>query len=103
MRLIDADALKKAIDDAYREYDGYDPQDLMRFAERVDTEIDNAPTVYPICEDKACKYRANKRPHGKWILHQDSKTWECDKCGKNQVMWSNYCPNCGAKMDGGEE
>ena len=43
--LISREALKKAIDDAYREYDGYDPQDLMRFAERVDTEIDNAPTV----------------------------------------------------------
>lgn len=24
-------------------------------------EIDNAPTVYPICEDKACKYRADMK------------------------------------------
>lgn len=26
------------------------------------SDVDNAPTVYPICEDKACKYRANERP-----------------------------------------
>lgn len=43
--LISREALKKAIDDAYEEYDGYDPHDLSRFAERVEDLIDNAPTV----------------------------------------------------------
>lgn len=36
--------------------------------------IDNAPTVYPICEDKACKYRANERLQGK------SEKWKCCEC-----------------------
>jgi len=43
--LPDIDALKKAINDAYEEYDGYDPHDLSRFAERVEDLIDNALTV----------------------------------------------------------
>lgn len=46
--LISREALKKAIDNAYKEYDGYDPNDLVRFAERVDEEIDNAPIVKEI-------------------------------------------------------
>ena len=42
--------------------------------------------------------------HGRWI----GKTYKCSLCGK----WvdplqgdadMNYCPNCGAKMDGEEE
>ena len=27
-------------------------------------------------------------------------TYECSKCGHNTAVKSNYCPSCGAKMDG---
>lgn len=50
--------------------------------------------------------------HGKWIEVQKENIWndivpvlECSACGKytvgtREIMTkSNYCPNCGAKMD----
>lgn len=54
----------------------------------------------------------NQRPHGEWIKDGDIPI-ECCKCsncnayaewldGGSQFL-SKYCPNCGAKMDGGEE
>ena len=54
--------------------------------------------------------------HGKWIKTEVGSN--CSACGLNVMSWSgnydgyerekgiclmNYCPNCGAKMDGGNE
>ena len=50
--------------------------------------------------------------HGRWkpwspkILGMEYSydTMECNLCGKtlhNARLFANYCPNCGAKMDGG--
>ena len=42
--------------------------------------------------------------HGRWIIN--GRLWECSICGEtsnNTCMGeprANYCPNCGAKMDG---
>ncbi|MBQ2016345.1 MAG: hypothetical protein II207_05020 [Clostridia bacterium] len=47
-----------------------------------------------------------KVKHGHWKHHQYGNTagyYECDNCGKISSYESNYCPYCGAKMDGGEE
>ena len=47
--------------------------------------------------------------HGEWIKIQTIGTtvqWQCSEC-KHEKMYThigeqpNYCPNCGAKMDGG--
>ena len=47
--------------------------------------------------------------HGKWI-DETFKPWglvhhpyKCDQCGEHSESDSNYCPNCGAKMDGERE
>lgn len=44
--------------------------------------------------------------HGKWRWTGSDKwndCYECSKCGKISLDDSNFCPNCGAKMDGGAE
>lgn len=44
--------------------------------------------------------------HGKWDDSLDGITPYCSICGRSHklmVRTPNYCPNCGAKMDGGEE
>ena len=54
--------------------------------------------------------------HGRWLnFYNDFSCAECDRCGttfevtdseSNEGLWNafklsyNYCPNCGAKMDG---
>lgn len=57
--------------------------------------------------------------HGKWIPHSEKSReyigtvlvhvkydyWLCDTCGyrvENGQPMYNFCPNCGAKMDGGK-
>lgn len=43
--------------------------------------------------------------HGRWIVHDDEfgLTCECSACHIETMGDGNYCPNCGAKMDGGGE
>lgn len=54
-----------------------------------------------------CEHHAEER-HGRWIHHYhdsgeliDDKWYcsECHMCNEHKRTW--YCPNCGAKMDGG--
>ena len=96
MRLIDANALKKAIN---TEFKGH----LLYFPIAFKDLIDNAPTVEP------------ERPHGKWITRhkqnsfgQDVVCFECNKCHKYTLPLIStmiteplaVCPNCGADMRG---
>ena len=45
--------------------------------------------------------------HGRWthITFNELTLTRCSKCGFQQsgLFEPNYCPNCGAKMDGGED
>lgn len=52
--------------------------------------------------------------HGRWIHNPDYESWAemymCSACNRNALTdgdyrhkLSNYCPNCGAKMDGEEQ
>ena len=98
MRLIDADAMEKTIldfwgcDPAYcMDLNGWDPA-------RADVctleRLKNAPTVdaVPVVRAAWQSWEQDKPPF-KW--------YSCDYCGFHALSRSNYCPNCGAKMDGG--
>lgn len=53
--------------------------------------------------------------HGHWIWHEEEFKYECSACNcwfdynhtfaifDHDFEYSSYCPNCGAKMDGGAE
>jgi hypothetical protein len=93
MRLIDADAL---IEKAY--WHGEHPDVENLYAEGVEaadvSDIDDAPTI-----------EAEPVRHGRWEKADNLKP-KCSVCGEFHLYsWPdhkkcNYCPNCGAKMDG---
>ena len=94
MRLIDADALMDIFADR-----------LALLSERFGkysapcgavagamTLIERQPTI-------------EERKTGKWIKFSNSCTIRCNQCGQEMtslcdIKLPNYCPNCGAKMEG---
>lgn len=60
------------------------------------------------------KQNAVEVVHGEWISDNDGFEWDvrCSVCGEEALIkeggshdhaYSNYCPNCGAKMNGEEK
>ena len=83
-RLIDAEALKKAVRMWPRT-----KQPVLFYIGTVLKGIEEAPTVDAV-----------EVVHGRWCF---MGTWEeCSICGRALAVDDerpNYCPNCGAKMD----
>ena len=91
-RLIDADELSK--DDEVIAWVSNDAirtgKQLKMFSELFLKKIADAPTV-----------DAQPVIHAEWIEHTDNySTWvECSVCGTERAYPTNYCPDCGARMD----
>ena len=90
MRLIDADALKEKLENGYA-----NTHHSRIYAIAM---LKKAPTI-----------EAEPVRHGEWVHTDKAASWKCkDECGEchyhtaDRVDLSclNYCPNCGAKMDG---
>lgn len=104
MRLIDADALKDNLEHHYKytdqEYE-VDRQWSIGYNSGLDRalfSLNYAPTI----ETEPVR-------HGEWEFDPESYTWNCSECHDCEEdgcmdgsVLSNYCPNCGAKMDGAE-
>lgn len=118
MRLIDADALiKNTI---------LNPRHVPYITQ---SDVDNEQTIEQdwneiivICDNCGHAVQAKREDckvstidpvvHGEWVLtdYEDENTYRCSVCDE---MWmflcgtpldngAKYCPNCGAKMDGGK-
>lgn len=90
-RLIDANVLKTVFDELYHKNRLGTCTKLT-----IHNLINTAPTIDPV-------------RHGRWVYGEDIDI-QCSLCGKDALtegdyrqVKSNYCPNCGAKMDGGEK
>ena len=100
-RLIDANALKRQFVDYVRTPPHFhygDWQNMCINGREIDEVIENAPTVDAV-----------EVVHGKWAkqVEDDCYWYECSECAGvvPRTRWghdwySDYCPNCGAKMDG---
>ena len=86
MRPIDADrALEIVRDQGIAHPNAYHLTNYATLILREAPTIDVAPVV-----------------HGRWIMHDDEfgLTCECSVCHIETIGDGNYCPSCGAKMDG---
>lgn len=87
MRLIDADALRNKFISWFPK-DGEEWESGLHPLENLSVsalmEIDEAPTI-----------EAVEVVHGRW------ENGTCPNCRQVDFSKPNYCPNCGAKMDGG--
>ena len=86
---IDREAAVDAVTDIY-----YDTSEINLTAEKFEAAINGIPAadVTPVV-------------HGRWGTHSDRPdSLICSVCNCGFDMWKhdphNYCPNCGAKMDG---
>ena len=94
MRLIDADALKRELELTHEDAEGT----IANYCRKVFAGIlENAPTV-----------DAEPVVHGEWDYEDLDDISTCSVCGKEWILNDktprensfNYCPNCGARMDG---
>lgn len=83
---IDREAAVDAVTDIY-----YDTPEINLTAEKFEVAINGIPAadVAPVV-------------HGRWLC-VDTDTEQfflCTRCKKKEYWESDYCPNCGARMDG---
>lgn len=106
MRLIDADYLLDRINSYWlrflNEHGDWKVSELRMFSKMLDDTkkiVDNAETLNSV----------NK---GRWdgpLTHVDDADYVyiCSRCYNHSIFWDNrtsdYCPHCGAKMDGEAE
>lgn len=97
MRLIDAESVindlvlcKKIINDAVK-----DSGNLKSINQCTQTTLDGVIKIISL-------YPTAERKKGRWIHSKETITNVCSECRCCAFGWWQYCPMCGAKMEGGE-
>lgn len=129
MRLIDADALLKALNDYGLSYRA-DINGMIMQAPTIEPSGDLISRADALKAVRKCKFESDMPSYwyrgmedaqdiienipsadavqGEWIMHIDDlfpeeSTQECSNCHEHETIKicnDNFCPNCGAKMDG---
>ena len=91
-RLIDANALDNELNTLMIRFHAMGRDNVVKDYNFVRTVLETAPTVDVV-----------EVVHGRWI-HDYNNLYGCSECMERETMspkkLKNYCPNCGAKMDG---
>lgn len=86
-RYVDAEKIEKALWDSLR---GYRHTKEICAVKNCILEIEATPAT-DVVEVR----------HGEWIRHKENCLYnKCSICSYEHCREDNYCPNCGAKMDG---
>jgi len=96
-RYIDADALNAAIEEWFDGACVYDvsPSEAVYDFQSI---VDEQPTISP---DEV--RGVGKWSEGGYFDEMYGRSCVCSACGRDALGFTNYCPNCGAKMEVSED
>lgn len=92
-----------------------DADKLMKELEKVESEVLSPADIVWNNAVNLCIKTAKSQPtvdaapvvHGEWRLDlytaKYGNPYRCSECKEEYGDTYNYCPNCGAKMDGGKD
>lgn len=89
---------------------------LKNLTQDLEHHSDEGDTLTKLIMQRFIKYvkdfpAADVQPvkHGRWIWDNSPEfdnpygSYKCSECNERQSFKENYCPNCGAKMNGGDK
>ena len=98
-KYIDRDRLLKVLE---HNFCGIGGADVMRQLIEMQPVADVSPVVYGKWKEWDDETFVGMNKFGKEV-YRPFRYYTCSLCCKGSAIKSNYCPNCGARMDGEEK
>ena len=103
---IEREALERIFEERYLYYRSRSQRELFPGYIQVDDGLTISAMIMESCLDSLREAPAADVAlvrHGRWI--KNGVFWRCSRCGilhheRVEPQWWNYCPTCGAKMEG---